>query len=123
MAEYVEREALAADLRGSYEELRNIYNDLRFDEERRICSAELNSFMECIIRVKNAPAADVVEVRHGHWIESNNLESFNTRGWKRYKKVICSHCKKSNYNNHSNYCPNCGAKMDGKGADPTKIDK
>ena len=62
MAEYIEREALAADLRGSYEELRNIYNGLRFDEERRICSAELNSFMECIIRVKNAPAADVVEV-------------------------------------------------------------
>lgn len=60
------------------------------------------------------PTADVVEVRHAHWIESDNLESFNTRGWKRYKKVICSNCQKSNYNNHSNYCPHCGADMRGE---------
>lgn len=47
------------------------------------------------------PAADVVEVRHGRW-----------------KLGICQEClfdwsKVSLYANVPNYCPSCGAKMDG----------
>ena len=46
--------------------------------------------------------ADVVEVRHGEWIDLNTIE------WQ------CSGC---NYKvmrwNNTPYCPNCGAKMDG----------
>lgn len=50
---------------------------------------------------------DVVEVRHGEWkinrIYGNNLiENFR-----------CSSCKVVNRQD-SNYCPNCGAKMDGE---------
>ena len=114
MAEYIEREALLDDLRGSYEELRNIYNGLRFDEERRICSAELNSFMECIIRVQNVPTADVVEVRHGEWIVNGD----DVVG----EYYTCSVCKcdwttidGTPAENNMRYCPECGAKMDGKG--------
>lgn len=105
MDEYIEREALAEDLRGSYEELRKIYNGLRYDEERRICSSELTSFMECIIRVKEAPTADVVEVRHG--------------SWKRlpFGMFFCSECRELQKKRRflPNYCHQCGAKMDGKG--------
>ena len=58
-------------------------------------------------------AMSFIPEKHGRWLESRDLESFNTNKQERYKKVVCSVCLKSNYNNHSNFCPNCGAKMDG----------
>ena len=65
--------------------------------------------------VKAMPAADVVEVRHGRWID----KAWTTEDdWSCYNHhvVICSVCNKQfDYiiNEKSNYCPNCGAKMDG----------
>ena len=50
------------------------------------------------------PAADVVEVKHGKWV--------NIRGW-----VHCSVCHQdppNESNIESDYCPNCGARMDGE---------
>lgn len=48
------------------------------------------------------PAADVVEVRHGYWVDGKCGH---------YK--ICSECKQiADFD--FDYCPNCGAKMDGK---------
>ena len=55
-----------------------------------------------ISKLKEAPAADVVEVRHGYWIDGKCGH---------YK--ICSECKQiADFD--FDYCPNCGAKMDGK---------
>lgn len=51
-----------------------------------------------------APAADVVEVRHGMWLRTPT-------GW-----VYCSVCGEEppeETNARTKYCPNCGAKMDG----------
>ena len=64
---------------------------------------------DCLLRVKSmvskAPAADVAPVVHGRWV-------FGGDGC-----VICSKCNEEESNdNHRNFCPNCGAKMDG-GAD------
>lgn len=62
-----------------------------------------NSAIEII---QNAPTADVDEVRHGEW-------GFDGMGW------TCSECGEYALSNKtkmqvgSNYCPNCGAKMDG----------
>ena len=49
------------------------------------------------------PAADVVEVRHGYW------EKLKDGYW-------CSNCciLEKDLKQEYNYCPNCGAKMDGK---------
>lgn len=47
------------------------------------------------------PAADVVEVRHGRWLESNNGPMQK-----------CSVCGATGWDGFY-YCPNCGAKMDG----------
>ena len=48
------------------------------------------------------PAADVAPVVHGRWV-------FGGDGC-----VICSKCNEEESNdNHRNYCPNYGAKMDG----------
>ena len=49
------------------------------------------------------PAADVAPVRHGRWLcVDTDTEQF----------FLCNRCKKKEYW-ESNYCPNCGAKMNG----------
>ena len=57
--------------------------------------------------VNGVPAAGVKPVVHGHWIRRD--ESFT-----RFK---CSNpeCGIENCSGFENYCPNCGAKMDGEG--------
>ena len=57
--------------------------------------------------IQNAPTVDAVEVVHGRWIESEP-------GCR-----LCSHCLAdvAIYSGHRNYCPNCGAKMDGERED------
>ena len=57
--------------------------------------------------VRKAPTVDAVEVVHGRWIQSEP-------GYR-----LCSHCMAdvAIYSGHRNYCPNCGAKMDGERKD------
>lgn len=58
--------------------------------------------------ILNAPVADVVEVQHGRWIEQEKY-TFGVM----YDCSICDN--RILDNGHSwNYCPNCGAKMDGE---------
>ena len=58
-----------------------------------------------IDRIKTLSAADVVEVRHGRWIEQEKY-TFGVM----YDCSICDN--RILDNGHSwNYCPNCGAKM------------
>ena len=57
----------------------------------------------------NIPAADVVPVVHGWWLHS---------GYDHLEVVKCSECNHEAfaialYVCDGNYCPNCGAKMDG----------
>ena len=55
--------------------------------------------------VATAPTADVAPVRHGRWLcVDTDTEQF----------FLCNRCKKKEYW-ESNYCPNCGAKMDLEG--------
>ena len=60
--EYIEREALKEDLKESYDRLRAIYYGLTYDEEKQLCERQLATFIEAILRVKEAPAADVAPV-------------------------------------------------------------
>ena len=92
--EYIEREALKNSLC-------DVCNDEYSDSP---CEPD-----DCfIIRVINEqPTADVVEVRHGERIPEYPTGAFMVR---------CSLCKTlSSSDLNWNYCPNCGAKMDGKG--------
>lgn len=61
---------------------------------------------EFVALIDNAPTVDAVEVVHGEW------ESYPSNLYKR-----CSVCKreydKLRNNFVGNYCPSCGAKMDG----------
>lgn len=57
------------------------------------------------IRKMYQPAADVQEVRHGRWIDTNHCDY----------SVQCSECGSSLSSEllGYDYCPKCGAKMDG----------
>ena len=55
--------------------------------------------------ISNAPIVDAVEVVHGRWIYEPVEFTYE-------KDIKCSIC--GSYAEHAtNYCPNCGAKMDG----------
>ena len=55
--------------------------------------------------VESAPSVDAAPVVHGRWINNSALNK-------------CSKCR-TYWDTKTNFCPNCGAKMDGKedGAD------
>lgn len=74
---------------------------------------------EALAIIDSQPTADVVEVKHGKW---HLLDECANEG------VYCSVCHKKVYRTEyanqkikSKFCPNCGAKMDGKDTNvPTK---
>ena len=59
--------------------------------------------------IENLPVADVAPVVHGRWIP---VPSSDTVMGKAY---TCSECDKMRFGSFKpNYCPNCGARMDGE---------
>lgn len=90
MAEYIEREAAIKELMNDAPE------QVGYSRED---AADCIRYMD---------SADVVPVRHGHWI------SKNPHGYEWI--FVCSNCDYVDgypFNERPNYCPNCGAKMDG----------
>lgn len=73
----------------------------------------LGSFVKEMLA--NCPTVDAESVRHGYWIE-NHYEFYVLD--ENYKPVLlngigykCNVCNKDNEKT-TDYCPNCGAKMD-----------
>lgn len=97
MTEYIEREALyeKAYWHGEHSDVGNPFPD-------GVDAIDIED-------VDAIPAADVAPVRHGQWVHEHISEGY---AW-----VICSECEavihKILINKRLNYCPNCGAKMDG----------
>ena len=62
-------------------------------------------FETLVSDLRDMDAADVAPVRHGRWLcVDTDTEQF----------FLCNRCKKKEYW-ESNYCPNCGCKMDLEG--------
>ena len=59
--------------------------------------------------IEDMPAADVEPVRHGRW------EAFYAEELCGYRRAyyVCSNCFNSS-DDEFDYCPNCGARMDGE---------
>ena len=99
MTEYIEREALETALNHRLNFL--MAENGEYDHYT-------SGFDEAVTRVEDFPAADVAPVRHGRWI-SKNPHGYE---W----TFVCSNCGYVDgypFNDRHNYCPNCGAKMDG----------
>lgn len=67
------------------------------------CWIRYKMFENCI---EKAPTVDAAPVVHGKWVDMR--ESYND-----VPNVKCSACGEVWYGLETNYCPNCGAKMDG----------
>ncbi len=80
--------------------------------EREILKATYELIKE---RIEDAPTADAVPVKHGHWEEIKCNTILDKAVFS--KALKCSECGKWKFGNvlltqRFYYCPNCGAKMD-----------
>ena len=62
MGDLISRSALLDSLKKSKDGLQKIYEGLQSESELDICSGQIVTFIEAILRVKEAPAVDAVEV-------------------------------------------------------------
>ena len=93
MAEYIPKEALIADIDAAMDNAGMGY----------VVGQTIKRY------IKRQPAADVAPVVHGRWVPKMD-------GFWRKQILICSNCESRNALNYEfNYCPNCGARMDGDG--------
>ena len=111
MAEYIEREALENEL---YRRLKFLIAE--YGEHDQYTSG----FDDAIDMVRSFTSADVAPVRHGKWVKEPPYKSI---GGEYLKALICSKCNSFFVSDGNkpwqmhNYCPNCGAKMDGEEQD------
>jgi hypothetical protein len=106
MSRYIDVDVLLEELE---EEL--AYDTPMYTEEQ---NKYFTMGLRCAYRdVKKQPTADVVEVRHGEWIDKPTGAYSRMQSW-------CSACGKHSgiggieSNRHKPYCPNCDAKIDGE---------
>lgn len=62
--------------------------------------------------LEELPAADVAPVVHGRWLTWEEMFPGKTPKKKNNLGVFCSSCK-NHADNMFDFCPNCGARMDG----------
>lgn len=102
MKEYIEREAVVSRL-----------EKVNMDTYYGFTAAVQFGVDHAIQCIEEAPAADVAPVRHGRWLTTDAYPH----------RLYCSICYKTYAKNAkwvneldlpTNYCPNCGAKMDGE---------
>ena len=101
MDEYIERESLVRQIICNMTGFIGAPDDVQKHDEQ--CNYAINMIEDALI-------ADVAPVVHGRWInaypdiEPNPLFMYG----------ICSNCGfEQSLSDKLNYCPNCGAKMDG----------
>ena len=99
MAEYIEREALMRRIKEIHCSECDNYHGVRC----RACWVD-----DTLDYIDSEPAADVAPVVHGRW-EWIGPYRYNNDGM----IGTCSVCKERLRLFAYNYCPNCGAKMDG----------
>lgn len=84
--------------------IEKLYDVLPLPDSCRHIIASLKAY------IKGAPTEDIVEVKHGEWIK-NVVEKDGIHR----PTFICSECGKRRFVLADyNFCPNCGAKMDGR---------
>lgn len=108
MAKYIEREA-AMDIFGDVPMWQGYYEPYPWEVHCALVGV-VKLVKEEISKI---PAADVAPVVHGRWIHSRYENCCD-----QFELVKCSQCSHEAYAmafyvRGGNYCPNCGARMDG----------
>ena len=104
MAEYITKEAAIYVFEwGEADVIEDCGNGYNFGFSRGIIKSAINAI----------PTADVAPVVHGRWVHSRYEDCAE-----QFELVKCSRCNHEAYAmaiyvRGGNYCPNCGAKMDG----------
>ena len=103
MAKYIDREALVEWLK------RIPLKDL--SDGLGLCRVIIeDDFKRAIKKIPKGIIVDVAPVRHGRWIDAYPDIEPNPM----FMYGICSECGfEQGISKYLNYCPNCGAKMDG----------
>ena len=113
MAEYIEREKVYETLKAALDEIDNL-SGLFSQDYIRGCR---NTLGIVINDMQKIPTADIRPERHGQWID---IDKQNVWGDDEPVNLFrCSACKistetRKDHIDRYHFCPNCGAKMDGK---------
>lgn len=86
----------------------------KFENYRRDCEEENDEraaqiFEDCVSELMALSAAEVVEVRHGRWVDKSNISRAAVE--QRVDCSVCGHIFWTTSALSFNYCPNCGALM------------
>lgn len=108
MDKYMKKSDVIAYIRKKAKEAQSAFDELG-GESGIIAEA----FEDLANELEDFPATDVAPVRHGKWVHSR-YENCSEQ----FEMVKCSCCGREAYAmafyvRDGNYCPNCGAKMDG----------
>lgn len=120
MPEYIEKARLL-------ERLTDYYNQAAMDDTKPL---SMRTAANCLSIIGGAPAADVVEVRHGEWIEDgyHNIPCLcsccgaeapytstfeETFGYDWEENLCPTGYEETREYIRTPFCSNCGAKMDG----------
>ena len=108
MTEYIEREAISEEIRKYYyKNPPNFSYGEGFDRG-------LDRAQRAIL---DAPAADVAPVRHAKWVDNHctacGMMPMGDEMWKNHD------CEPPLFERFMDYCPSCGAKMEGGDNDAT----
>lgn len=105
MAEYIDKSKLYENIAHLEEVARRKFLDtMSGDVGKELYRAQLSERTGIKHMIIDMPAADVVPVVHGEWISAGAITS---------KCSCCRHTELNTRAKEYNYCPNCGAKMDG----------
>ena len=88
----------------------DIMQSQNVDNQMKWCEAVM--FGRAVNALVKMPTVDAVEVVHGHWVSEYEYDFMSCEDVR--TGFSCNRCG-SYYKKRSNYCPNCGAKMDGDG--------
>jgi len=104
---YIEREAILKYSRAMLDRAAHHIRtgQTESDTWKAIHHTQQEERAEFVSLLENAPAADVAEVRHGRWVNTNKEVE---------QMCKCSECGYpiSYFWSRTPYCPNCGARMD-----------
>ena len=107
MVEYIEKHKavnLLTSLENEFQQFKP-FKGLEHAMYRKLCETE--------IAIGKLPAADVVAVVHGRWDDSGRYTFPSGAAAVRCTNCGCALTESEYHLNNWNYCPVCGAKMDG----------